>query len=54
MPIHPELVALLATAAGQAPLRGRAHELVAGFDWARVPRQDRLAHFEPVRGLTIE
>ena len=49
----PELVALLAAAAGQAP-RGHVRELVADFAWSRVPRTDRLARFDPVAGLTID
>ena len=47
-----ELVALLAAAAGQEP-HGRAADLVAGFDWASVPREDRVARFDPVAGLAI-
>ncbi len=48
-----DVIALLAAAAGQDP-RGRARELVAGFDWARVPRGDRVARFDPLAGLVID
>jgi glutamyl/glutaminyl-tRNA synthetase len=39
-----ELIEILAAAAGQEP-RAHAGELIASFDWARVPRGDRLARF---------
>jgi glutamyl-Q tRNA(Asp) synthetase len=51
-----ELCALLAHAAGQlaAPSPCTPGELVAAFDWARVPRADRVVRFDPERGLVID
>jgi glutamyl/glutaminyl-tRNA synthetase len=48
----PELVAILAAAAGQEP-RAQVRALVADFAWARVPREDRLARFDAIAGLSI-
>ncbi|HEU4731097.1 MAG TPA: glutamate--tRNA ligase family protein [Kofleriaceae bacterium] len=49
-----ELCGLLAHAAGlvAAPAPCRPDELVAGFDWRRVPRADRVARWTE-RGLVI-
>lgn len=47
-----EVVARLAAAAGQSPCE-RARDLIVSFDWAHVPRRDRLATFEPGAGLVI-
>jgi glutamyl/glutaminyl-tRNA synthetase len=48
----PELIAILAAAAGQAP-RGHVRELIADFDWARVPREDRLATVDSSAGSRL-
>jgi glutamyl-Q tRNA(Asp) synthetase len=50
------LCGVLAHAAGllDRQLASTPAELVAGFDWARVTRDDRVARWEPARGLMIE
>jgi glutamyl-Q tRNA(Asp) synthetase len=50
----PELCGVLAHAAGliEAPAPCTPPELIAGFDWRRVPRGDRVARFGE-RGLVI-
>jgi glutamyl/glutaminyl-tRNA synthetase len=52
----PELCGLLAHAAGLLDRPGTCSpsDLVAGFDWARVPSRDRVARWDPERGLVIE
>ncbi len=52
----PALCGVLAHAANliDAPRDVTPPELVATFDWARVPTQDRLARFSPTAGLFIE
>jgi glutamyl-Q tRNA(Asp) synthetase len=51
-----ELCGILAHAAGllEAPRPIHPRELVAGFTWARVPALDRVARFDPARGLVVE
>jgi glutamyl-Q tRNA(Asp) synthetase len=51
----PGLCGVLAHAAGlaEAPAPCRPQDLVAGFDWRRVPTQDRVARWDD-RGLTID
>ena len=51
----PSLCGVLAYAAGllDEPRPIAPVELVAGFDWTRVPTKDRIARLEP-RGLAIE
>ena len=51
----PGLCGVLADAAGLLVTPGpcRPDELVAGFDWRRVPRHDRVARWDD-RGLTID
>lgn len=50
-----ELCGVLAAAAGlvAAPSPCTPHELVARFDWRRVPTGDRVARFDPAHGLRI-
>jgi glutamyl/glutaminyl-tRNA synthetase len=51
-----ELCGLLAHAAGLVDVARPCtpRDLVATFDWSRVPTSDRIAHFDPVGGLRIE
>jgi hypothetical protein len=51
----PELCGLLAYAAGllERPQPCAPAELVAGFDWARVRASDRVAGWDPDRGLVF-
>ncbi len=51
----PELCGLLAHAAGllERPAACTPAELVAGFDWARVARHDRVARWDAARGLVV-
>jgi glutamyl/glutaminyl-tRNA synthetase len=51
-----ELCGLLAHAAGlvDAPRPCTPHDLVATFEWSRVPTSDRVAHFDRDHGLRIE
>jgi glutamyl/glutaminyl-tRNA synthetase len=51
----PALCGVLAHAAGLAPTQARCSpgELVAGFDWQRVPRLDRITRWDD-RGLVID
>jgi glutamyl-Q tRNA(Asp) synthetase len=53
---HParELCGLLAGAAGLGAVPCMPRDLVATFEWARVGHRDRVARFDPVRGLVIE
>ncbi|HUS28993.1 MAG TPA: glutamate--tRNA ligase family protein [Kofleriaceae bacterium] len=50
-----ELCGLLAHAANliDAPKACTPRELIETFDWSRVPREDRVATFDRVRGLVI-
>lgn len=52
----PELCGLLAFAAGllQQPAPCTPAELVAGFAWPRVATRDRVARWDPERGLVID
>ncbi|MBA3392830.1 MAG: hypothetical protein H0T89_09305 [Deltaproteobacteria bacterium] len=52
----PALCGILAHAANLAPTPAAItpHALVARFDWATIPRTDRIARFDPERGLQIE
>jgi len=52
----PELCGLLAHAAGllDRPLACAPADLVAGFDWSRVRTRDRVARWDPERGLVFD
>jgi glutamyl/glutaminyl-tRNA synthetase len=52
----PELCGLLAHAAGlvEHPAPCTPADLVAGFDWARVPARDRVARWDADRGLVFD